>query len=311
MLCQGNGHSNGKIILIGEHSVVYGEPAIAFPFNGTQVKANIQQTESNYLTSRYYTGYLQNAPEQLKSIMQLSYRLQTALHTPNFHLTINSTIPAARGMGSSAAVAVAVTRAFFHWSEQNLNQQELLFFVDFAERIAHGNPSGIDAAAASGDEPIFFERKQQVTTFPMNIDAYLLVADTGMLGQTREAVQSVYQLLQDFNKKTFTGIQELGLLTDQAKEAIIENQPEALGEIMTQAQQYLKSLTVSNQLLDDFIQFSLDNGALGAKLTGGGRGGCFLALTKTKEQAEQLAQKLQKLGIKETWVQGLGVYQYA
>lgn len=80
---------------------------------------------------------------------------------------------------------------------------------------------------------------------------------------------------------------------------------------MNQAQTHLKSLTVSNQLLDNVIQFSLENGALGAKLTGGGRGGCFLALTKTKEQAEILAQHLQERGIKETWIQGLGVYQYA
>ncbi|MDN6639279.1 MAG: mevalonate kinase [Tetragenococcus sp.] len=311
MLVQGNGHSNGKIILIGEHSVVYGEPAIAFPFSGTQVNATVQQAEKNFLASCYYVGYLEGAPEQLQSVTQLAYKLQTELHTPHFQLDINSTVPAARGMGSSAAVAVAVTRAFFAWSEQELNQKTLLFFVDFAENIAHGNPSGIDAAAASGNEPIFFERKQQVTTFPMNMNAHLLVADTGMLGQTREAVQSVSERLQAFHNKTFSAIQELGVLTDQAKEAIIANQPEVLGEIMNQAQDHLRSLTVSNQRLDDFIHFSLENGALGAKLTGGGRGGCFLALTKTKEQAELLAQRLQKRGIKKSWIQGLGVYQYA
>lgn len=311
MLVQGNGQSNGKIILIGEHSVVYGEPAIAFPFGGTQVNATVQQAEKNFLTSRYYVGYLQNAPEQLQSIKQLAHKLQTDLHTPHFELDINSTIPAARGMGSSAAVAVAITRAFFSWSEQELTQKKLLSFVNFAEKIAHGNPSGIDAAATSGEEPIFFERKQGVTTFPMNIDAYLLVADTGILGQTREAVQSVAQRLHTFHDETFSAIQELGILTDQAKEAIIANQPEVLGELMIKAHKRLKSLTVSNKLLDAFIQFSLENGALGAKLTGGGRGGCFLALTKTKEQAEILAQQLQERGIKETWIQGLGVYQYA
>lgn len=310
MVVQGNGQSNGKIILIGEHSAVYGKPAIVFPFNDTQVQVTVQAAEKNFLTSRYYIGDLQNAPEQLKSIKQLAYKLQTYLHTPNFHLNITSTIPVARGMGSSAAVAIAITRAFFAWKKQALDRQTLLFFADFSEKIAHGNPSGMDAAAASGDEPIFFEHKQ-IANFPMNIDAYLLVADTGVLGQTRAAVKSVAQRLQTFQKETSSIIQELGLLTGQAKEAIITNQPEYLGEVMNQAQTCLKTLTVSNQLLDNFIQFSLENGALGAKLTGGGRGGCFLALTKTKEQAEVLACLLKERGIKETWIQGLGVYQYA
>ncbi|WP_373853334.1 mevalonate kinase family protein, partial [Tetragenococcus halophilus] len=125
------------------------------------------------------------------------------------------------------------------------------------------------------------------------------------------AVKSVSQQFKTFHKQTSHAIEELGLLTEQAKEAIIKNQPEILGEVMNQAQNHLRSLTVSNQLLDDLIQFSLENGALGAKLTGGGRGGCFLALAKTKEEAEELAQLLQERGIKESWIQGLGVYQYA
>jgi len=310
MLGQGNSRSNGKIILIGEHSAVYDKPAIVLPFSDTQIYVNVRQASKNSLTSRYYIGYLTDVPNEMQGIKQLTYKLQAYLHTPNFHLDINSTVPVARGMGSSAAVAIAITRAFFSWKEEYLDQQTLLFFANYAEKIAHGNPSGMDAAAASSKEPIFFEHKQ-FTTFPMNIDAYLLVADTGVLGQTRAAVKSVSQRLQTFHKETSAIIQDLGLLTEQAKEAIIANQPESLGEVMNQAQTNLKTLTVSNQLLDDFIQFSLDNGALGAKLTGGGRGGCFLALAKTKIQAEQLAQKLEERGIKETWIQGLGVYQYA
>lgn len=310
MLVQGNGRSNGKIILIGEHSAVYDKAAIVLPFNDTQIHVTVQQAPKNFLMSRYYIGYLTDAPENLQSIKKLTYKLQTYLHTPNFQININSTIPVARGMGSSAAVAIAITRAFFAWKQQYLEQETLLSFTDYAEKIAHGNPSGMDAAAASSKEPIFFEHKQ-FATFPMNIDAYLLVADTGVLGQTRAAVKSVAQRFKTFHEQTSHAIEALGLLTEQAKEAIITNQPEILGEVMNQAQSHLQSLTVSNKLLDDLIQFSLENGALGAKLTGGGRGGCFLALTKTKEQAEELAQLLQERGIKESWVQGLGVYQYA
>ncbi|HLQ39946.1 MAG TPA: mevalonate kinase [Tetragenococcus sp.] len=310
MLTQGIGQSNGKIILIGEHAVVYGEPAIAFPFCGTQVTVTVEEAEENKLASRYHVGLLEYAPEKLRSITNLSKNLQSYLHTPNFHLEIESSIPAARGMGSSAAVAVAITRAFFNWQEQTLADETLLSFVDFAEKIAHGNPSGIDAAAASGKQPIFFAREQAISTFPMNIDAYLIVADTGILGQTREAVQAVAQRLKTFNGSTNLALQEIGLLTDQAKIAIIDNQPEILGQLMNQAQKCLRSLSVSNQQLDQLIQLVLDHHALGAKLTGGGRGGCFLVLTKTRQQAEKLVQLLQNHGIAKTWVQGLGAYQY-
>lgn len=311
MLTQGTGRSNGKIILIGEHAVVYGEPAIAFPFNKTHVTATISDEKESFLTSRYHVGKLREAPRQLKSIMALSTKLQHSLHTSDFHLKIESTIPAARGMGSSAAVAVAITRAFFDWQEQALDQETLLSFVNFAEKIAHGNPSGIDAAAASGDQPIFFERKQTLSTFPMNIDAYLLVADTGILGQTRDAVQAVSEQLEKNNSQTSLTLQEIGLLTDQAKKAIIHNQPEILGTVMTQAQNCLKSLRVSNDRLDELIELVLRHQALGAKLTGGGRGGCFLVLVKTQQQAAELSQLLKVHGVANTWIQGLGVYQYA
>lgn len=310
MFDQGIGKATGKIILMGEHAVVYGEPAIAFPFSATQVIATIQSAKENTLVSTYHQGFLNEAPESLNNIQQLTYKLQQQLHTPNFQLTIESTIPSERGMGSSAAVAVAITRAFFTWQEQKLVQEELLSFVNFSEAIAHGNPSGIDAAATSGSQPIYFKRNQPFHSFPLNIDAYLLVADTGIKGQTRSAVRSVANLFETNPEITNQQIFHLGQLTKQAKKAIMQNQPKELGQLMSRAQEFLSALTVSNHTLNTLIQLTLNHGALGAKLTGGGRGGCFLALVETKEKAEQIATQLKAHGAKETWIQGLGVYQH-
>ena len=142
----------------------------------------------------------------------------------------------------------------------------------------------------------------------MNIDAFLIVADTGIKGQTREAVKDVAHLFETQPHETGQMIQKLGYLTKQAKQAIIENSPETLAQTMDESQSLLEKLTISNDFLNLLIQTAKDTGALGAKLTGGGRGGCMIAQTKTK--AQEISQALEDAGAAETWIQGLGVHTY-
>ncbi|MGM0125411.1 mevalonate kinase [Enterococcus sp. AZ194] len=308
----GYGKANGKIILMGEHAVVYGEPAIAFPFLATNINATIHPCDSFQLHCAYYDGSLEGAPETLNSIKVLINQLQKDFPIGPLSLNIESTIPAERGMGSSAAVAVAITRAFFDLLDQSLSQEKLLAYVEQAERIAHGNPSGIDAAATSGHDPMYFTKGHPFNFFPLNIDAFLVVADTGVKGQTREAVKDVSNLVSgDPGQEIMRHIHLLGALSKEAKKAISENQVQRLADIMNEAQQHLKKLTVSNQLLDTLIQTALSAGALGAKLTGGGRGGCMIALTNTKKEAQVVCEALEKNGAVSTWIQGLGVHTYA
>jgi mevalonate kinase len=306
----GVGMAAGKIILMGEHSVVYGEPAIAFPFQGTAVTATLTPNTAMTIDCHYYSGSLAQAPQQLENIKELIKQLLFFFkeETATFSLQITSTIPAERGMGSSAATAVAVVRSFFDYFNYAYTQEELLTLVSLSEKIAHGNPSGIDAAATSGSDPVLFIKGTPLRHFPMNLsDTYLVVADTGIKGQTRAAVKDIAHLFEQDKKAVAQKMLTLGTLTNQAKEAIIANDSKGLGTLMTLAHAQLQSLAVSNELLDQLVSVALEKKALGAKLTGGGRGGCMIALADSLTTAKNIAQALTEHGAVTTWIQSLEV----
>lgn len=307
----GIGRATGKVILIGEHSVVYGKKAIAFPFAGVGIHTTVQKKPTIHIQSKYFSGTLDEMKQiaSMHNLVLLIEVLQKDLALPNFNLSIQSSIPSERGMGSSAAVAVSIVRAIFDWQNLVLDNKTLLKYVDYSEQIAHDNPSGIDAAATSGTQPILFEKGQPFEAFPLNVDAYLLVADTGIKGQTRQAVKDVATLVNQKGQSVQAIIDQLGDLTLEAKTAIIQNQAKRLGQIMTASHHLLQKLTVSNQTLDEAVEIALDNHALGAKLTGGGRGGCLIVLAKDLQNAKQIQEKLISYGMKRTWLQELGVFK--
>jgi len=306
----GKGQASGKIILMGEHSVVYGEPAIAFPFQETYISTIVEPDTTMIVDCHYFSGNLSEVPAQLKSVKEVIVQTLTALHheTATLKITITSTIPAERGMGSSAAVAVSIVRALFDYFDIPCTSEDLLPLVNGAEKIAHGNPSGIDAAATTGNEPLYFIKGHPLESFPMNVsNAFLIVADTGIKGQTRAAVSDVAHLFEQNKQEISQHITELGYLTKCAKQAILADDVHTLGKVMNQAHVQLQALTVSNDQLDQLVTTARENGALGAKLTGGGRGGCMIALADSKEQAEKIAASIETAGAVATWIQSLGV----
>src|SRR5699024_6092948 len=283
------GFAHGKIILMGEHAVVYGEPAIALPFPSATVQATITETKGPAMIDCiFYTGELQEAPNELRNIQSAVAAVCSNLGLPleNFSLSIVSTIPAERGMGSSAAVAAAVIRALFHYAGDELADDQLLKLINVAEVIAHGNPSGLDALMTSSGSPVYYKKEHPFEPFPLSIDACLIVADTGEMGQTREAVEDIAKLMEERPKETAEKVKKLGQLAELSKLVVEENQPNELGRAMTNAHQLLAELTVSNEKLDLLVEKALGAGALGAKLTGGGRGGCMISLAKTQKEAE-------------------------
>ena len=300
------GKSHGKIILMGEHAVVYGEPSIALPFPAVEMTASVKGTSGALLIDcSYYQGIATDMPEILQSLKTAIGTALTSLGKPHEKLmvSINSSIPPERGMGSSAAVAVAVTRAIYHYFGENLNHDRLLELVDVSEKIAHGNPSGLDAVTTSGDSPVYYRKGHPFIPFELKMDAYLVVGDTGVTGQTKEAVQSIADRIENGeHKKTLQQIRMLGEFAEQAKDNLEHNEPSKLGEAMDRAHEILSALGVSSDELNELVETAREAGALGAKLTGGGRGGCMIALTKTMEDAERVEAALRKAGAVDTWV---------
>lgn len=303
------GKSNAKIIMIGEHSVVYGQPAIATPLTQINTVVTIKNAaDGQTIHSRYYDGPRANLPASMAGIAKLLNALDQQLKCAgqSWEMTIQSQIPAERGMGSSAAVAVAITRAFFNRYEEPLDHGLLLKLADVEEQITHRNPSGLDAATSSVANPLWYIKNQTSQPLDSQLNATMVIADTGVKGATKDAIAGVADQLANHHDQAEQLIQHLGKLATAFRICLAGNEPVKLGILMNQAQADLKDLTVSSPELDHLCQVAIRSGALGAKLTGGGRGGCMYAITKSRQQGNQLADQLKAAGARETWIQELG-----
>ena len=303
------GKSHSKIILMGEHSVVYGQPAIALPISSVSLTAQVQpQRMDRTIQSKYFIGSIAKAPSNLLGVKRLIQAILIKFRQAKatFSMQIESTIPSERGMGSSAAVAIAITRALYRYFNQPLDHQKLLKVSNIEEKITHGNPSGIDTAAASSNQPVWFVPGHQIQSAPLNLTGWLIIADSGIKGRTDIAVNSVRQEIINHPEFAKPLIQKLGKLTKDTKIGLANNQIIKVGQDMDSAQRCLAKLGVSSMALDKLVNIAKDSGAYGAKLTGSGLGGCIIALAKSKVQAIGISNALLNIGAVNTWLQPLG-----
>lgn len=301
----GIGTAHSKIILMGEHAVVYNYPAIAIPFPAVKVETTVtfSKTKHTHLDCQYFTGNIEQAPSILLNIIKaIELTLETYhLGQPNLDIKIISDIPQERGMGSSAAVSVSVVRALVDFFKLSITDYQLHFIVNQAEVIAHQSTSGLDTLMTSTTNPVIYRKSVAPHAFKLDIPAYLVVADSGQAGQTRSAVQHVAELRK--RKPIFVdqSMEAIGQFVEQAYQCIAEKNVIELGRLMTYNHYYLNQLGVSNTHLDKIVNAAWMAGALGAKLTGGGRGGCLIALADTKESAEHIANAMHQAGAVKTW----------
>lgn len=300
----GIGIAHSKLILIGEHAVVHGQPAIAIPFPLVGVESVIEyQPGKTKFDSTFYRGPMDAAPVTLEGIVNSIHATLKYLGLPNKNMIIRvkSSIPPGKGLGSSASVAIAIIRSLFSYAEVQYTERELLHFANIAEKFAHGSPSGIDTLTITSESPVWFEKENPVGYIRPGEDFHFIVADSGRIGDTRSAVESVAHMLKKAPKRIQTKIERIGQLTHQAKHALEKAGRNILGQLLNEAQKELAALGVSDEGLDRLINFARKEGALGAKLTGAGNGGCIIALAKNEIHSRQLAEKLKEFGAYAVW----------
>lgn len=298
------GTAHSKLILIGEHAVVHGQPAIAIPFPLVGVESVIEKIKGPIMfDSTFYQGPMQSAPITLEGIINSIKATIEHLGLPkrNLLIRVTSSIPPGKGLGSSASVAIAVIRSLFAYANVSYTEKEILHFANIAETFAHGQPSGIDTITITSESPVWFEKDEPINYIKPGSDFHFVVADSGRIGDTRSAVESVAHLLKKAPKKIQTKINRIGELTNQAKYALEKVGKQFLGQILDEAQKELEALGVSDAGLNKLIYFARQEGALGAKLTGAGNGGCIVALAENEVHSRQLAEKLKKFGAHAVW----------
>ncbi|RHW45979.1 mevalonate kinase [Bombilactobacillus bombi] len=303
----GIGQTHGKIILIGEHAVVYGQPAITIPLLDipTIVKITPIDESISQLSSRYFEGPITNCPPELAGIRILIELLTKDLPiATTFKVAINSYLPIERGMGSSAATGAAITKAMFDYAKVPLEYSELIHYTNFSEKIIHGTPSGIDAITVNSQQPIYFIKNKITQPFSMNLAAYLVIIDSGIKGNTGAAVHDLRVFKQQQPQIVNPLLEQLGDLTQQTQQAIAQHDIKTLGQIFQTAQNILQTLNISNANLDKLVSTANLAGALGTKITGGGRGGCLIALAPTKTIAQKITQAVSSQAQK-VWIQSL------
>lgn len=298
------GLAHSKVILIGEHAVVHGQPAIAIPFPLIGVETVIEYVPGTVkLDSSFYYGPLHLAPNSLRGIANCITGTLEYLEVPyrDLVIRINSSIPPGKGLGSSASVAISVIRSLFNYANEECTNEALLHLSNIAETYAHGSPSGIDTLTITSDSPIWFEKDQPIQKIEIKEDFHFIVADSGRDADTKSAVASVTGLLKKAPKKIQRKIERIGQLTHDAKGALEKASKHFLGHMLDEAQKELEYLGVSDVVLNRLIRYAKQEGALGAKLTGGGNGGCIIALAQNEVHSKQLAEKLLEFGAQSVW----------
>lgn len=278
------GVAAGKVILLGEHAVVYDRHALALPLPNA-VSARVSNADDGvHITIPDWhvdrkilpTAEADNGVAALVSLVMR----RLGIRDQGFRIQIKTRIPAAMGLGSSASLVVAVLRGLNSFLSLSLDDEAINDIAFECEKLAHGNPSGIDNTLAVYGLPILYRRSAKPAYIPLALQEFppLVIATGQTRGSTLDQVAGVRSRFEA-DKATFEGIfEQMDTLSQTGAAALQNGDYESLGSAMNVCQGLLNALGVSTVELETMIHVARSNGALGAKLTGAGGGGAIVAL---------------------------------
>lgn len=296
----------GKVILLGEHAVVYGRPAIAVPVWQVTARAAVLAGEAGsgcviWARDVDLRIALRDADgeEPLALVTRLALERLGITAEPDWRIELQSSIPIASGLGSGAALSTALVRALFAQAGHIADPATISSLVYESERLYHGTPSGIDNTVIAYGVPIWFVRGQPPAPFAPSNAFTLVIADSGIRSPTKETVGDVRRGWQADPAHFEALFDAIADLVTQARPAIEGGDFVRLGELMNADQALLEQLGVSSPPLEQMIAAARRAGAWGAKLSGGGRGGNIIAVVDPA-QAEAVAQAVAAAGAART-----------
>ncbi|MEU5835610.1 mevalonate kinase [Streptomyces diacarni] len=304
----GVGRAHAKAVLLGEHAVVYGAEALAVPLPQLTVTASARrsgrQTEGPGDVSFTVAGPLSRpvAAQASDGLRRLISEFSAAMRVedrPHLEVTLDCAIPHGRGLGSSAACARAVVHALADLHGRQVTEDETFALVQTAENVAHGRSSGVDARAVGAWAPLLF-REGEVQELSVGCQGVFVVADSGVVGRTKDAVELLRDAFQMRRGAKEEFLRRAARLTEEARYALADGRAEQLGRRLTDYHELLRAAGLSTGAIDGLVEAALTAGSLGAKITGGGLGGCVIAVTGT-EQADEVEQRLRAAGAVRSW----------
>jgi len=282
-----------KVILFGEHFVVYDKLSIVMAINRRAyvtvklreddeivVKSSGMGVSGKFTLNGVYHPIEGSLGEvKLKPIYVVVRKVLDILgELRGLDVNIDSTIPIAAGLGSSAAVLVATAAAISNLFEANFTKNEIFRVALEAEKIIHANPSGVDPAVSTYGGFLAYRRSEGIKPLNLDVNLPIVVCDTCIKRVTGEMVSHV-GMVRNLYPNIIDKIMDAGeALVELAIDALKKKDLKTLGDLMNINHALLCALGVSNEVIDRLVYCARNAGAFGAKLTGAGGGGCIIAL---------------------------------
>lgn len=281
----------GKVILLGEHTVVYGKPAIAIPI--TQMRAQVSIEAFKGATGEIWVDApsvhiyknISDLPvnDPLRKTVEITIAECGQKQSLGILIRINSALPIAGGLGSGAAISCAIIRAISSYiNGHQLDTETTNRLVFEIEKLYHGNPSGIDNAVICYEQPVYFQKEHPIEILHVGQQMEFLIADTGISSRTSMMVDGVRKRFEKNQTRYEWVLSEISKLAESAKLGLQNGDIAIVADSMNNNHSLLQELEVSCYSLDRLVRAAHNAGAIAAKMTGAGGGGSMIALVNNE-----------------------------